>query len=89
MKFTGQQKLEILVESIRSGRFRETCRKFRVSPQNLQNWRHRLYASADLIFFPGDIAARVERLEKLVADLRIENANLKDLNDESWSVNDT
>lgn len=87
--WSPREKLEIVLEAIASGNVAEVCRRRGISDNLYYEWRHRLFARADLVFGPvrpdarrvgGQLARLEEQLRKkdsVIAEITQENLDLK------------
>ena len=86
-KFTSRQKLEIVIEGMRSETsIAEVCRRHGISTTLFYQWRDRLLGSADEVFkkrssrksHKEDRAKEeIERLRRVIAEITAENLELK------------
>ena len=86
-KFTSREKLEIVIEGMRSeASIAEVCRRHGVSTTLFYQWRDRLFGSADEVFkkrsgrksHKEDRAREeIERLRRVIAEITAENLELK------------
>ena len=84
-RFTDEQKIGILQQAAAGTQVRELCRKHGISEQTFYRWRGKY----DGLQVPD--AKRLKaledenrRLKKLVADLSLDNAMLKDVVGRKW-----
>ncbi len=87
-KWSSQQKLRIVLETLQSDqKLAEICRRERLSPGQVYQWRRQLLASAEIIFTPGKenatdhrlerMAAENQRMKSVIAEITAENLDLK------------
>lgn len=87
--WSPKEKLEVLLEAVAGGNVAEVCRRRGISENMYYEWRHRLFAKADLVFgltHPNhnrastQIAKLEEQLRKkdsVIAEITQENLELK------------
>jgi transposase len=81
-KYTGEFKLQIVVESYASGNISETAAKHGVHMTQLNNWRRQLLSQGNEIFKKGvggksDEQRKIEQMEKTIGRLALQNDILK------------
>ena len=84
-RFTEEQKITILQQAAAGSQVRELCRKHGITEQTFYRWRGKYDG------LPVSDAKRLKaleeenrRLKKLVADLSLDNAMLKDVVGRKW-----
>ena len=84
-RFTDEQKIAILQQAAAGGAVRELCRKHGITEQTFYRWRGKLdgVQVADVKRLRG-LEDENRRLKKLVADLSLDNAMLKDVVGRKW-----
>ena len=84
-RFTDEQKIAILQQATAGAQVRELCRKHGITEQTFYRWRGKLdgirVADAKRLRALED---ENRRLKKLVADLSLDNAMLKDVVGRKW-----
>lgn len=84
-RFTDEQKIAIVQQGAAGAPVRELCRKHGVTEQTLYRWRGKLNGLQ--VADPKRLRALEDenhRLKKLVADLSLDNAMLKDVVGRKW-----
>jgi transposase len=87
-RWTADQKLKILLETLQSDRkLAEICRREGLSPTQVYQWRRQLLGSAEAIFgckqTSGEdrriakLATENQRMKNVVAEITAENLDLK------------
>jgi len=84
-RFTDEQKIGILQQAAAGAPVRELCRKYGITEQTFYRWRGKLdgLQAADAKRLKG-LEDENRRLKKLVADLSLDNAMLKDVVGRKW-----
>ena len=84
-RFTDEQKIAILQQAAAGGPVRELCRKHGITEQTFYRWRGKMdgVQVADVKRLRG-LEDENRRLKKLVADLSLDNAMLKDVVGRKW-----
>lgn len=83
-RFTDEQKISILQQAV-PGKIRELCRKQGITEQTFYRWRGKYdgVQVSDVKRLRG-LEDENRRLKKLVADLSLDNAMLKDVVGRKW-----
>ena len=83
-EFTDEQKISILQQAV-PGKIRELCRKHGITEQTFYRWRGKYdgVQVSDVKRLRG-LEDENRRLKKLVADLSLDNAMLKDVVGRKW-----
>jgi putative transposase len=83
-RFTDEQKISILQQAV-PGKIRELCRKHGITEQTFYRWRGKYdgVQVSDVKRLRG-LEDENRRLKKLVADLSLDNAMLKDVVGRKW-----
>ena len=83
-RFTDEQKISILQQAV-PGKIRELCRKHGIMEQTFYRWRGKYdgVQVSDVKRLRG-LEDENRRLKKLVADLSLDNAMLKDVVGRKW-----
>ena len=83
-RFTDEQKISILQQAV-PGKIRELCRKHGITEQTFYRWRGKYdgVQVSDVNRLRG-LEDENRRLKKLVADLSLDNAMLKDVVGRKW-----
>ena len=83
-RFTDEQKISILQQAV-PGKIRELCRKHGITEQTFYRWRGKYdgVQVSDVKRLRG-VEDENRRLKKLVADLSLDNAMLKDVVGRKW-----
>jgi putative transposase len=83
-RFTDEQKISILQQAV-PGKIRELCRKHGITEQTFYRWRGKLEGVqvSDVQRLRG-LEDENRRLKRLVADLSLDNAMLKDVVGRKW-----
>jgi len=83
-RFTDEQKIRILQQAV-PGKIRELCRKHGITEQTFYRWRGKYdgVQVSDVKRLRG-LEDENSRLKKLVADLSLDNAMLKDVVGRKW-----
>lgn len=87
-KWTGAEKLRIVMEGVQANvDVAELCRREGINPTQYYGWKKQLLSSANKVFEngrkpkrPGEDArkeARIQRLERVIAEITSENLELK------------
>jgi transposase len=87
-KWTGAEKLRIVMEGVQANvDVAELCRREGINPTQYYGWKKQLLSSASKVFEngrkpkrPGEDArkeARIQRLERVIAEITSENLELK------------
>ena len=87
-RWTAEQKLKILLETLQSDRkLAEICRREGLSPTQVYLWRKQLSASAEVVFGRREqngedrriakLATENQRMKNVVAEITAENLDLK------------
>lgn len=87
-KWTASAKLKVVLETLQSDqKLAEICRREGVSPNQVYEWRRRLFGAAEAVFARKDRAGPDPQLEKLtsentrmknvIAEITAENLDLK------------
>ena len=84
-RFTDEQKIAILQQGAAGAQIRELCRKHGITEQTFYRWRGR-YQGLQVSDAKRLRALEDEnrRLKKLVADVSLDNAMLKDIVGRKW-----
>lgn len=84
-RFTEEQKIAILQQAAAGAQVRELCRKHGITEQTFYRWRGK-YGGLQVSDAKRLRALEDEnrRLKKLVADLSLDNAMLKDVAGRKW-----
>jgi putative transposase len=84
-RFTDEQKIAILQQAAAGGQIRELCRKHGITEQTFYRWRGK-YQGLQVSDAKRLRALEDEnrRLKKLVADVSLDNAMLKDIVGRKW-----
>jgi putative transposase len=84
-RFTGEQKIAILQQATAGAQVRELCRQHGITEQTLYRWRGK-YDGLQVSDAKRLRALEDEnrRLKKLVADLSLDDAMLKDVVGRKW-----
>ena len=84
-RFTEEQKIAILQQAATGAQIRELCRKHGITEQTFYRWRGK-YDGLQVSDAKRLRALEDEnrRLKKLVADLSLDNAMLKDVAGRKW-----
>lgn len=83
-RFTDEQKISILQQAV-PGKIRELCRKHGITEQTFYRWRGK-YDGVQIseVRRLRTLEDENRRLKKLVADLSLDNAMLKDVVGRKW-----
>jgi putative transposase len=83
-RFTDEQKISILQQAV-PGKIREVCRKHGITEQTFYRWRGK-YEGVQVseVKRLRGLEDENRRLKKLVADLSLDNAMLKDVVGRKW-----
>ena len=84
-RFSEEQIIRILKEAETSGDVRQTCRKHNIAETSYYRWRQK-FEGMDVADAKRLKTLEVEnmRLKKVVADLTLDNAALREINSKKW-----
>jgi len=84
-RFKEEQIVRILKEAAGAGDIRQTCRKHNITEQTFHRWRNK-YEGMDVADARRLKMLELEntRLKKIVADLTMDVAALKEINSKKW-----
>jgi putative transposase len=84
-RFTDEQKVSILQQAAAGTKIRELCRKHGITEQTFYRWRGKLEGvQLSDVKRLRSLEDENRRLKKLVADLSLDNAMLKDVVGRKW-----
>jgi putative transposase len=84
-RYREEQIVKILQEAENTGNTRETARKHNVSEQTIYRWRQ-VYGGMEVsdVKKMKSLETENSRLKKIVADLSLDIAMLKEINSKKW-----